>query len=408
MYRNYFRRSDSSEQQIYDQLLRGLEAAVDPSLLENLHKLSFIMFKPDAYLRGLVPSIMQVLIENHIFPIKWTRMELDSAAIDKLYLFVKPKYLSSWWIMEKSYHAGACVPTIVVGDPQGYETLSLRIRDLVGPTTPIVGKPEHIRYRFRGSHRIFNILHGTDDPASAVREALVFFGFQELHHALEVAQTVPRAGEQLCSKPQEGFSDLLPAGPMETSKNVAQFNLKRELAKDISRETDLLVREFATLVDGALLSKEHRRMLEWLEKSGPSLQMMLRDEGKVLEMGFPLREESSKLRGIRELEQILCYTGVHATTSLFELLDRVVKAFAEPLALVGRFERLKGYYGVLHLLADDISLLKAGMRPILEYIGQSGHRASDLELLTIEASLSVMETEFHDYTTDYTRVILGD
>src|SRR5579859_7618663 len=175
----YFRDRDQIEKPVFEDLLSEITRAVPNELLKFLPSLSFVMLKPDAYLRGLVPEIMAYLIQDSVYPVQVTVKHLRSEEVDRLYMFVKPRYLDSWWIMDKIYRLGPCCPAIVVGDARSFPHLSARIRDILGPTTPILGNESQIRYKFGGGHRIFNLIHGTDDPASAIREALVFFSMED-------------------------------------------------------------------------------------------------------------------------------------------------------------------------------------------------------------------------------------
>jgi nucleoside diphosphate kinase len=232
MIEQYFRDRDESEKAVFEQLFNKLQGVFPESLLEALPRISFIMLKPDAYLRGIVPDILELLKANSVYPVKFEAKTLSANDIDSLYMFVKPRYQESWWIMDKTYKLAPCCPAIVIGEPtvgsgKEYEHLSSRIRDLVGPTTPIMGDESNIRYRFRGAHRIFNLIHGTDDPAAAVREALVFFDLDDVKAALEAAvklrQEPSSAGSSDLS-PEVG--QLVPAESIELSFERAKYNLK--------------------------------------------------------------------------------------------------------------------------------------------------------------------------------------
>src|SRR5207249_10223264 len=132
----YFTRTELEEQRTYEALLADVRTHLSSDLVSFLSSISFIMFKPDAYLRGVIPSILKLFVENNIYPVNYRLKQLEGAEIDMLYMFVKPKYIDSWWIMEKTYKLAPSCPVIVVGKPNDYTHLSARIRALVGPTTP--------------------------------------------------------------------------------------------------------------------------------------------------------------------------------------------------------------------------------------------------------------------------------
>ncbi|RLG44300.1 MAG: hypothetical protein DRN92_08205, partial [Thermoproteota archaeon] len=52
------------------------------------------------------------------------------------------------------------------------------------PTTPEAGSKGNLRYDLKGVNRVFNIIHVSDDPAAALREASVFFDLKEVLESL--------------------------------------------------------------------------------------------------------------------------------------------------------------------------------------------------------------------------------
>src|SRR5438309_1994660 len=100
MVEKYFTQREREEQSTYEALLTHAKTQLPKELFSFLSSMSFVMFKPDAYLRGVIPSILKLFVKNEIYPVKYKLKQLEAADIDKLYMFVKPKYIESWWIME--------------------------------------------------------------------------------------------------------------------------------------------------------------------------------------------------------------------------------------------------------------------------------------------------------------------
>ncbi|MGY0288047.1 MAG: hypothetical protein DSO07_06100 [Thermoproteota archaeon] len=177
---SFFYREDQLENEVYSKLKEMLEAEADPGQIKMLPKISFAMIKPDAYLRGLAPTVISRLEEEGFHVAKFDVRKMKSREIDELYMFVKNKYRESWWIMPKVFSMAPVVPMILTGDTMGFDHLSERLRELIGPTTPDAGRPGGMRYDLKGANRVLNIIHASDDPASALREALVFFSLEEI------------------------------------------------------------------------------------------------------------------------------------------------------------------------------------------------------------------------------------
>src|ERR1039457_1300314 len=93
-----FKDRDPSEAPSFERLLSQVKAWVPGHLLPYLPCISFIMLKPDAYLRALVPEILAFLAANRVYPVKLAIRRLSGVELDDLYTFVKQKYWDSWWI----------------------------------------------------------------------------------------------------------------------------------------------------------------------------------------------------------------------------------------------------------------------------------------------------------------------
>lgn len=181
---DFFSREDPFENEVYTNLKKEVMELSKENQLKNLHKLVFAMIKPAAFARGLAPKVVQWLHQKG-FRITLLRfLEVRGKELDELYLFVKRKYHESWWIMERAYSMAPAIAMVLVGDQNSHEHACAKLRELIGPTTPEAGSKGNLRYDLKGVNRVFNIIHVSDDPAAALREASVFFDLKEVLESL--------------------------------------------------------------------------------------------------------------------------------------------------------------------------------------------------------------------------------
>lgn len=181
---SYFDREDEVERETFAELKERFTAEASPRHIRELSNFTFALIKPGCYARGLAPEVLRRLKSAGFRIVDYRLAEFTPEIIDELYEFVRRKYASSWWIMKKVYTTSPTVTLLLKGDPGNYEHLAGRLRAIMGPTTPDAGKPGQIRYDLKGVNRVLNLVHASDDPASAVREALVFFDMGDVLEAL--------------------------------------------------------------------------------------------------------------------------------------------------------------------------------------------------------------------------------
>ncbi len=176
----YFDREDEVEREEYAKLKEEFLSLADNAHIEVLPKITFAMVKPDAFVRGLTIEVIERLKREGFKPIALKVTDMDETLIDELYMFVKQKYYESWWIMPKVFSQAPVIPMLLYGDPGDFPHLSSKLRDVIGPTSPDAGSPGNVRYDLKGTNRVLNIIHASDDPAAAIREAKVFFSLEEI------------------------------------------------------------------------------------------------------------------------------------------------------------------------------------------------------------------------------------
>lgn len=283
---------------VHDELIDSINS----DLLSQITSMSFLMLKPDAYLRGFIPSILNRIQEYDIYPIKYSLLDLSENLIDNLYMFVKQKYYDTWWVMKKAYTLAPCLPIMVIGNPATFPHLSARLRNIIGPTTPAAGRSGQLRYDYRATHRVFNLIHGTDDPGSAIRESLVFFNFDEIRDVLEIARKFSESKtvqNQDFSNVQ--YSDLVPKSTVDLGFERIKLNVRKQLLSKVE----------------SLLVNYDEKLVTYLSK----LQSILIEEKTIINQELPLSEEAKKLNLQLLSERVTIF-----------LLDRVIDLQRQNLA----------------------------------------------------------------------------
>ncbi len=299
MYAHYFTQRPAAELPVYAALLESLQAQIEPCLLDNLPRMTFALIKPDTYLRGLVPVILDLLRENGVCVHFISRATMDAALIDDLYLFEKQQFLDNWWVMEKAFTLGPALPLLLIGSPGAAVHVSRRMRDLIGPSEPVAGQPHQLRYRLRGTHRVLNLIHGSDDPAAAAREALLFFSVAQLRSALQAANLVDSTmAPTPLQQPDAGM--LQPACICDLRLSQVLLGIKSRLFAMLQQA---LVSVATQAAGGAV----------------PPMLDLLRAETLVVAKQLPLREEQ------RELAPILREQREHLL-----LLDTALSSLGAP------------------------------------------------------------------------------
>lgn len=312
---SFFRREDQLENEVYGKLREMLEAEADPGQIEMLPRMSFAMIKPDAYLRGLAPVVISRLEEEGFHIAKFDVRKMKSKEIDELYMFVKNRYRESWWIMPKVFSIAPVVPLILTGDPMEFSHLSERLRELVGPTTPDAGRPGGMRYDLKGANRVLNIIHAADDPASALREALVFFSLDEILDVLSGG-----------SEPLDVESkEFIPEEPLDLRRWRVFNEIKLEAA-------------------------------DLLEQGRQDIISLLDREAEIVEMDLPVDEERESLM---EIERMISMKVEKMRREM--LRSAVVEARSPPdigekIQLSERIEEALVSLRIIELLSDEEKL----------------------------------------------------
>ena len=128
---------------------------------------TLILVKPDAYARGLTGEIISRFERKglRIFALK--RMELGVEAAERHYEEHRGKEFFEPLI---SFITGGPLVALILEGDRAVEAA----RQVIGATDPVDAAPGSIRGDFALEMRT-NLVHGSDSPESAEREAGIFF-----------------------------------------------------------------------------------------------------------------------------------------------------------------------------------------------------------------------------------------
>ncbi len=254
---SYFDREDEVERETFAELKERFAAEASPRHIRELPNFTFALIKPGCYARGLAPEVIKRLKSAGFRIVDYRLARFTPDIIDELYEFVRLKYTSSWWIMEKVYTTSPTVALLLKGEPGAHEHLAGRLREILGPTTPDAGRPGQIRYDLKGVNRVLNLVHASDDPAAAVREALVFFDLREVLEALASDSDIEIPAESLTPENKVHISRW---GQLNAVKTRAAEHLD-----DGSAHVRDLLRKEAEIVQADLPIDEERARLMPIE-----------------------------------------------------------------------------------------------------------------------------------------------
>ena len=310
---SYFDRDDPLEREVFSRLKESFLSEADDEHIKALDSLSFALVKPDAFARGLAPDVMERLKDSGFTVGAMKLTEMDPPTIDDLYVFVRQRYVDSWWIMPKVFSQAPVVALVLVRE-EG--EASSRLREVVGPTTPEAGKPGNLRYDMKGANRVLNIIHAADDPASALREALVFFEMDEVLDAMLSSESISYEQEELC-----------PEEPVNLSR-WGYFNYVKVGA------------------------------LDFLDSGKYGLQEALDREAEIVARDLPLDDERTALR---EIEAEISFKASKLLNEMNSEAVRIARMPADPSGkgkLAERIEDSLTAAKLIELLSDEVKLMK--------------------------------------------------
>jgi nucleoside-diphosphate kinase len=128
---------------------------------------TLVLCKPDAVARGLVGEVVSRLERKGFRLIAMDLRVLDEATAKQHYAEHEGKPFFDGLV---SFITSGPLVAMCVEGPEAVAA----VRTLMGPTNPVAAPPGSIR----GDYGLLieqNLVHGSDSPASAVRELVLFF-----------------------------------------------------------------------------------------------------------------------------------------------------------------------------------------------------------------------------------------
>lgn len=135
-------------------------------------ELAFVMYKPDAFERGLVGELMRLVDEKGLQLIQAKSLKVTADQLAKHYAHHVGK--SFWPEMVDFYTSGltlACIYKAIRANDS--------IRQLIGSKHPSESPPGSIRGKYATTFPK-NLMHGSDTASDAQREMQIFFTKDEL------------------------------------------------------------------------------------------------------------------------------------------------------------------------------------------------------------------------------------
>ena len=133
---------------------------------------TLVIVKPDAVQRGLIGTIIGRIEQRGLRIVAMKMIHIDHDLAERHYTEHKGKPFYASLI---AFITAAPVVVMVVEGPQAITTL----RTMMGKTNALEAAPGTIRGDFGLSTR-YNLIHGSDSPASAAREIALYFTDEEI------------------------------------------------------------------------------------------------------------------------------------------------------------------------------------------------------------------------------------
>jgi len=128
---------------------------------------TLILVKPDAFERGLTGEIIARFEQKGLKIVALKHMTVETAQAEEHYAEHKEKPFFGELV---DFITGGPLVAMVL---EGYEAVKAA-RQVIGATNPLESAPGSIRGDF-GLEVQTNLVHGSDSPESAQREAKIFF-----------------------------------------------------------------------------------------------------------------------------------------------------------------------------------------------------------------------------------------
>jgi len=349
-------RSDKEELKETKIAYRELKkAGLRSNKLNNLKYFSFLMFKPDAVASGKVKHLIKEFRKERIYVAKIKLVLPSMEKLDQMYSLIKKRYKDIYDIIVKQLSGDMVIPCILIGDPGNFSHLPEKIKILMGPTTVIIGDEKHLRYKYKGSGRGFNLMHGTDDPAMAVREALIWFTPKEVVSAANLVDDFKK-GKNIYPLDERDFKDIMHMKrkiSYEISEEFALYRIKNKIIKEVYKIAD----------------REEKRSLR-------RLKLLLNREYKIFKEDIGLKERRLLLlKEFRKQQEVVTRLLYAIEAEIYNLLLKQTGKISEKTA-----KPLKKKLELYRFLQACVNEEKYAEDNILEHLITLAHHGVRIEL----------------------------
>ncbi len=140
---------------------------------------AFILCKPDLFLRALLPRFLSFLEENNFSIKKFFSRRMTESHFRLMYSTHFRWDVDDWHHNQKIYEFGPVLGLLLENScvPSALNTL-IQIK---GAALPKDRKTDSIRYIFGSKSRLFNLIHVPDSGEQSEKEAINWFGVNELN-----------------------------------------------------------------------------------------------------------------------------------------------------------------------------------------------------------------------------------
>lgn len=255
--------------------MAGLLAALpmddwaEPRRLLDAHaaaarRTAFMLVRPEAVRQGQVPDIVAWMGERGFGVTALAVVRPHHRRLEELYRYTQVRLMDSgsrplWWYMPRYYRLGPAVALLL--DRPGDVSAAERLSELKGPSNPGLSAPGLLRYEFGSQNMVMCVVHTSDLPETAVREACLFLGSDAVESSLRGAED----GTRRDLNPAEVVERLVAGGAPTRSVRLPNFHqVLAGLQARIVRRSAVPTSEQATrsleqLVAGALTDPDYGR-----------------------------------------------------------------------------------------------------------------------------------------------------
>jgi nucleoside-diphosphate kinase len=158
----------------------NIQSAQEGSMAKKIAKeLAFVMYKPDAFERGLVGELMKLVDSKGLDLVYAKTLKITPSQVEQHYSHHLGK--GFWPVLVNYITSGTTLACVYQG-----EQANSAIRQLIGSKHPTDSPPGSIRGKYATAFPK-NLIHGSDDYMAAISEMGIFLSPSELNQMHKIA-----------------------------------------------------------------------------------------------------------------------------------------------------------------------------------------------------------------------------